>query len=41
MTANNVVVKQKEALAKAEAGSSWKDKIAKIEQSHLEERTNS
>jgi hypothetical protein len=41
MTANNVAVKQKEALAKAEAGSSWKEKIAKIEASHLEERTNS
>jgi hypothetical protein len=41
LTANNVVCKQKEALAKAEAGASWKEKIAKLEAAHLEERKNS
>ena len=41
LTANNVVSKQKEALAKAEAGTSWKEKISKLEADHLEERTNS
>lgn len=39
VTANNVIARQKDVIAKAQEGSSWKDKIAALEKSHIEERT--
>ena len=35
------IAKQKDALAKAQDGSSWKDKISSLEAAHLQERTDS
>lgn len=41
VAANQVIAKQKDALAKAEQGAQWKDKIAALEAKHLEERKQS
>ena len=38
VTANNVIAKQKDVIAKAQEGNSWKDKIAALEKAHIEER---
>ena len=41
VTANNVIAKQKEIIAKAQEGNSWKDKITALEKAHIEERNQS
>ncbi len=41
VAANAVLVRQKDALAVAEAGTSWKEKIGRLEAAHLEERAQS
>lgn len=35
ISANQVIAKQKDALKQAQDGTSWKEKIAAIEQSHI------
>jgi len=41
VAANTVIAKQKDALKQAQDGSNWKDKIAAIESTHLQERNES
>jgi len=39
IAANNVIARQKDAVTRAEAGTSWKERIASLEADHIAERT--